>query len=50
MLAGRLPRAHFADAVLQARLAASKDPEGEALAANHRRHPSRASPGRAAAE
>ena len=31
MLAGRLPRAHFADAVLQARLAASKDPEGEAL-------------------
>jgi len=32
MLAGRLPRAHFADAVLQARLAASKDPEGDALA------------------
>jgi len=32
MLAGRLPRAQFADAVLQARLAASKDPEGEALA------------------
>ncbi len=32
MLAGRLPRAHFADAVLQARIAASKDPEGEALA------------------
>jgi indolepyruvate ferredoxin oxidoreductase beta subunit len=32
MLAGVLPRAHFADAVLQARLAASKDPEGEALA------------------
>ena len=31
MLAGRLPRAHFADAVLQARLAASKDPEGQAL-------------------
>jgi indolepyruvate ferredoxin oxidoreductase beta subunit len=31
MLAGDLPRAHFADAVLQARLAASKDPEGEAL-------------------
>ena len=30
-LAGRLPRALFADAVLQARLAASKDPEGEAL-------------------
>jgi indolepyruvate ferredoxin oxidoreductase beta subunit len=32
MLAGILPRAHFADAVLQARLAATKDPEGEALA------------------
>ncbi len=32
MLAGRLSRAHFADAVLQARLAAAKDPEGEALA------------------
>jgi indolepyruvate ferredoxin oxidoreductase beta subunit len=32
MLAGRLPRAHFADAVLQARLAASKDPDGETLA------------------
>ena len=32
MLAGRLPRALFADAVLQARLAASKDPEGAALA------------------
>ena len=31
MLAGNLPRPHFADAVLQARLAASKDPEGEAL-------------------
>ena len=28
---GKLPRAQFADAVLQARLAASKDPEGEAL-------------------
>ena len=50
MLAGRLPRAHFADAVLQARLAASKDPEGEALeatiAAIHRALPS----GQAAAE
>jgi len=32
MLAGKLPRTHFADAVLQARLAATKDPEGEALA------------------
>jgi indolepyruvate ferredoxin oxidoreductase, beta subunit len=31
MLAGRLPRADFADAVLQARLAAAKDPEGVAL-------------------
>lgn len=31
-LSGTLPRAHFADAVLQARLAAVKDPEGEALA------------------
>jgi indolepyruvate ferredoxin oxidoreductase beta subunit len=30
-LAGSLPRAQFADAVLQARLAAVKDPEGEAL-------------------
>jgi indolepyruvate ferredoxin oxidoreductase, beta subunit len=33
MLDGRLPGAHFPDAVLQARLAASKDPEGEALEA-----------------
>jgi indolepyruvate ferredoxin oxidoreductase beta subunit len=33
MLAGALPRSLFADAVLQARLAATKDPEGEALAA-----------------
>jgi len=32
MLAGALPRAQFADAVLQARLAASKDPEGTTLA------------------
>jgi indolepyruvate ferredoxin oxidoreductase beta subunit len=31
MLDGRLPSRHFADAVLQARLAADKDPEGEAL-------------------
>ena len=31
-LSGVLPRAQFADAVLQARLAAVKDPEGEALA------------------
>jgi indolepyruvate ferredoxin oxidoreductase beta subunit len=31
-LSGALPRAQFADAVLQARLAAVKDPEGDALA------------------
>ena len=31
-LSGALPRAQFADAILQARLAAMKDPEGEALA------------------
>ena len=31
-IAGVIPRAQFADAVLQARLAAVKDPEGEALA------------------
>jgi indolepyruvate ferredoxin oxidoreductase beta subunit len=31
-LAGRLAGVAFADAVLQARLAASKDPEGQALA------------------
>jgi indolepyruvate ferredoxin oxidoreductase beta subunit len=31
MLDGRLPSAHFADAVLQARLAANKDPGGETL-------------------
>ena len=31
MLAGRLPRSHFADAVLQARLAASKEPDGAVL-------------------
>jgi indolepyruvate ferredoxin oxidoreductase beta subunit len=30
-LAGKLPRRLFADAVLQARLAATKDPDGEAL-------------------
>ena len=33
MLSGALPRAHFADAVMQARLAATKDPEGAALEA-----------------
>lgn len=31
-LSGALPRTQFADAILQARLAAVKDPEGEALA------------------
>ena len=31
-LSGALPRAQFADAILQARLAAVKDPEGEVLA------------------
>ena len=50
MLAGRLPRAHFADAVLQARLAASKDPEGEALAATIAAILRTAPPGQAAAE
>jgi indolepyruvate ferredoxin oxidoreductase beta subunit len=30
-LDGRLPRGQFADAVLQARVAAQKDPEGDAL-------------------
>ena len=49
MLAGRLPRAHFADAVLQARLAASKDPEGEALAETIAAI-ARATPGKIAAE
>lgn len=32
MLAGRLPARHFADAVMQARLAATADPEGDRLA------------------
>jgi indolepyruvate ferredoxin oxidoreductase, beta subunit len=50
MLAGRLPRAHFADAVLQARLAASKDPEGEALAATIAAIHRATLPGQAAAE
>ena len=40
-LSGALPRHQFADAVLQARLAAVKDPEGEALGANDRRHRTR---------
>jgi indolepyruvate ferredoxin oxidoreductase beta subunit len=50
MLAGSLPRAHFADAVLQARLAASKDPEGEALAQTIAAIARAAAPGKIAAE
>lgn len=50
MLAGALPRAHFADAVLQARLAASKDPEGEALAQTIAAITRTATPGKIAAE
>jgi len=50
MLAGSLPRAHFADAVLQARLAAGKDPEGEALAETIAAIARTAAPGKIAAE
>jgi indolepyruvate ferredoxin oxidoreductase beta subunit len=50
MLAGALPRAHFADAVLQARIAASKDPEGEALAETIAAIARTAAPGKIAAE
>jgi hypothetical protein len=50
MLSGTLPRAHFADAVLQARLAASKDPDGEALAETIAAIARTASPGQMAAE
>ena len=50
MLAGSLPRAHFADAVLQARLAASKDPEGAALAATVAAIARTAAPDKIAAE
>ena len=50
MLAGRLPRAHFADAVLQARLAATKDPEGEALAGTISAIRRTGTPGKLAAE
>jgi indolepyruvate ferredoxin oxidoreductase beta subunit len=50
MLAGALPRAHFADAVLQARLAASKDPEGEALGQTIASIARTATPGKMAAE
>jgi indolepyruvate ferredoxin oxidoreductase beta subunit len=49
-LAGALPRAHFADAVLQARLAAVKDPEGEALGRTIAAIADAAAPGRRAAE
>jgi indolepyruvate ferredoxin oxidoreductase, beta subunit len=50
MLSGTLPRAHFADAVLQARLAATKDPEGETLAATIAAIARTAPPGQIAAE
>ena len=50
MLAGELPRAQFADAVLQARLAATKDPEGEALAETIAAIGRIATPGKIAAE
>jgi indolepyruvate ferredoxin oxidoreductase, beta subunit len=50
MLLGALPRAHFADAVLQARLAATKDPEGEALAETIAAIARTAPPGKIAAE
>lgn len=50
MLAGHLPRALFADAVLQARLAASKDLEGQALDATIAALGKATPPGRIAAE
>ena len=49
-LAGALPRGQFADAVLQARLAAMKDPEGEALANTIAAIGRAMTPGRLAAE
>jgi indolepyruvate ferredoxin oxidoreductase, beta subunit len=49
-LSGGLSRAHFADAVLQARLAAVKDPEGEALASTLAAIGGLASPQKLAAE
>ncbi len=49
-LAGALPRVQFADAVLQARLAAVKDPEGEALANTIAAIGRAMTPGRLAAE
>lgn len=49
-LGGRMPRALFADALLQARLAATRDPEGSALTATLDAICAAASPTRAAAE
>jgi hypothetical protein len=49
-LAGELPRGRFAEAVLQARLAAAKDPEGPALSQTIAAIAKAASPGRLAAE
>lgn len=49
-LDGRLPRGRFADAVLQARLAAQKDPEGHALSQTIAAIGRAASVGRLAAE
>jgi indolepyruvate ferredoxin oxidoreductase beta subunit len=50
MLGATLPRAQFADAVLQARLAATKDAEGEALAETIAAIGRIATPGKIAAE
>ncbi len=51
MLAGDLPRVHFADAVLQARLAASQGPRGLHAGRDHRRdRPHSSAPGKIAAE
>jgi len=50
MIAGALPRAHFADAVLQARLAAARDPEGDTLAETIAAVARLAAPGKLAAE
>jgi indolepyruvate ferredoxin oxidoreductase beta subunit len=49
-LAGALPRGRFAEAVLQARLAAAKDPGGPALSQTIAAIAKAASPGRLAAE
>ena len=49
-LAGGLPRNQFADAILQSRLAAAKDPEGPALSDTLAAIAKAASPGRLAAE